>query len=205
MREAGVVLAAGLGRRLGRGPKAYLRIGGESLLERAVSVLRAGGVERIAVVLPPPEHGGADLPAGVRGVRGVHNPTPESGPCASAFLGLEALEQDAPVDLLVLHHVDHAAVEAADVAIVLSAAREAPAGTARVIPTSAGRGGHPIAVLRPGVEAIRALSDPARTTLREVLDAAGDALRAPAGPGVLRNLNTPEDLSVVDPSEGAPP
>jgi len=200
LREAGVVLAAGLGRRLGRGPKAYLRIGGESLLERALSLLRQAGVDRIAAVLPPSERDAGDGPAGVLN---VHNPDPDSGPCASATIGLEALDGDAPVELLVLHHVDHAAVTAADLEALLEAARAAPPETARVVPTSAGRSGHPVVLLGPGLEALRDVSAPAETTLREVLQAAGTALRVPAGPGVLRNLNTPADLSSVRTPKGA--
>jgi CTP:molybdopterin cytidylyltransferase MocA len=47
---AGLVLAAGEGRRLGR-PKALVEVGGELLVERAVQVLREGGCEPVAVVL----------------------------------------------------------------------------------------------------------------------------------------------------------
>ena len=200
MKEAGVVLGAGLGRRLGRGPKAFLRIDGESLLERAVSLLSEGGIHRIAAVLPPVSCAVEGEPTRI--VR-VTNPEPESGPCASAVMGLAALEKEAPVELLVLHHVDHAAVEASDLAVLLRAAREAPAETARVVPTCGDRGGHPIAILGPGLEALRNTADPTSTTIRDVLREAGAALRVPAGPGVLRNLNTPSDLSAGDASQGA--
>jgi CTP:molybdopterin cytidylyltransferase MocA len=47
---AGVVLAAGAGRRLGR-PKALVELGGELLVERAVRVLRAADVDPVVVVL----------------------------------------------------------------------------------------------------------------------------------------------------------
>lgn len=50
---AATVLAAGLGSRLGNRPKAALRIGGRSLLERLSSALRACGITDISIVIGP--------------------------------------------------------------------------------------------------------------------------------------------------------
>ena len=50
MTVAGVVLAAGSGRRLGQ-PKALVRLGGELLVERAIQTASAGGCEPVFVVL----------------------------------------------------------------------------------------------------------------------------------------------------------
>ena len=50
---AGLLLAAGQGRRLGRGPKAFVQLGGETLLERAVARLRRVGVDAVVAGLPP--------------------------------------------------------------------------------------------------------------------------------------------------------
>ncbi len=47
----GLLLAAGGGRRLGGRPKALLTHHGRPLVEHAVGVLRAGGIERVHVVL----------------------------------------------------------------------------------------------------------------------------------------------------------
>jgi len=47
---AGIVLAAGGGRRFG-GPKAVVAVGGERLVDRAVRVLREGGCAPVVVVL----------------------------------------------------------------------------------------------------------------------------------------------------------
>lgn len=49
-RDAGLVLAAGEGRRFG-GPKAPYVLDGERLVDRAVGVLHAGGCDRVVVVL----------------------------------------------------------------------------------------------------------------------------------------------------------
>ena len=46
---AGLLLAAGEGRRLGR-PKALVSIGGRTLVERGVELLRDGGTDPVVVV-----------------------------------------------------------------------------------------------------------------------------------------------------------
>jgi 2-C-methyl-D-erythritol 4-phosphate cytidylyltransferase len=51
---AALVPAAGSGSRLGADlPKAFVPLEGRTLLERAVDALRAGGVDRVVVALPP--------------------------------------------------------------------------------------------------------------------------------------------------------
>jgi 2-C-methyl-D-erythritol 4-phosphate cytidylyltransferase len=50
---AGLIAAAGAGTRLGLGPKAFLQLGGRTLLERVVSGVRQVAGE-VAVALPPP-------------------------------------------------------------------------------------------------------------------------------------------------------
>lgn len=50
MTTAGLLLAAGAGRRLG-GPKALVELGGRTLVERGVTLLRDGGCTSVVVVL----------------------------------------------------------------------------------------------------------------------------------------------------------
>ena len=57
-----------MGERLGMGPKAFVRVGGVSLLERAIACLAAFADE--VVVALPELHLGVPLPAGVRRVAG---------------------------------------------------------------------------------------------------------------------------------------
>src|SRR5215218_1491904 len=47
----GVILAAGMGARLGAGLKPLARVAGTTLLERAVATLRSAGIERVLVVV----------------------------------------------------------------------------------------------------------------------------------------------------------
>lgn len=192
---AGVILAAGRGERLGLGPKAFLEIDGETLLVRAVGLLTRCGFRAIVAVLPP----GAAPPLLEPHVLPVNNPRPEAGPLSSVLLALAALDsRGVAVGALLIHHVDHPWVTDADVRSLLDAASRhtaAPSPIARIVPTWESRPGHPIVVLPPGVAAIRAVTEPAATTLREVLAGAGGVRPVPArGPGVLRNVNTLEDL-----------
>jgi len=185
----GLVLAAGQGRRLGRGPKAFVRLDGETLLERAVSRMRRAGLDTVVAVLPA----GPDpiaLPAGLLVAR---NPHPQTGPLGSACLGVAALPEGTHCALL--YPVDHHAVTDGDVARVLAAIQAAPPGTARVVPRFEGHGGHPVALLMPALEALRAVREPAESTLRDVLAAAGSVFYvAGVGAGVRSNLNSAADL-----------
>lgn len=83
MKVAGLVLAAGAGTRLGT-PKALLRMGGRTLAERAVEVLRGGGCEPVVVVA------GAQ-PLVLDGAQVVVNPQWETGMGSSLRAGLAAL------------------------------------------------------------------------------------------------------------------
>ncbi|HEY2576941.1 MAG TPA: nucleotidyltransferase family protein [Streptosporangiaceae bacterium] len=82
-RVAGLLLAAGGGSRLGR-PKALVTIAGQSLADRGIALLRAGGAAPVVVVtgaamIEPP------------GALAVHNPDWRSGMGSSLVTGLTAL------------------------------------------------------------------------------------------------------------------
>jgi CTP:molybdopterin cytidylyltransferase MocA len=77
------LLAAGDGTRLGQ-PKATVELGGMTLAERGVGLLRAGGADPVLVVT------GA-TPVAIPGVTTVHNPDWLSGMGSSLAAGLRAL------------------------------------------------------------------------------------------------------------------
>jgi len=85
MRVAGILLAAGEGSRLGR-PKALVELGGQTLAERGVALLRDGGADPVLVVT------GA-VPVRVHGARTVHNPDWRTGMGTSLAAGLRALDE----------------------------------------------------------------------------------------------------------------
>jgi CTP:molybdopterin cytidylyltransferase MocA len=82
-RVAGILLAAGDGTRLGQ-PKATVELGGMTLAERGIGLLRAGGADPVLVVT------GA-IPVAIPGVTTVHNPDWLSGMGSSLAAGLRAL------------------------------------------------------------------------------------------------------------------
>lgn len=133
-RVAGVVLAAGAGRRFGM-PKVLA--GGGQWLETAVSTLADGGCEDIVVVLGA---AWAPVPAPARG---VDNPDWASGMGSSLRRALGELEKS-KADLVVLHLVDLPDVGPDVVRRVVAAA--GTTGLARA--TYHGTPGHPLAVHR---------------------------------------------------------
>jgi len=132
---AGLVLAAGAGRRFGS-PKAVVEIDGERLVDRAVRTLREGGAAPAYVV------GGAvalDVPGAVV----VANPDWAEGIGSSLRAGLAALTDDCLAVAVVL--VDQPGLTGAAVERVLSRA-DGPATV--VVATYAGALGHPVVLGR---------------------------------------------------------
>jgi CTP:molybdopterin cytidylyltransferase MocA len=85
-RVAGILLAAGDGTRLGQ-PKATVELGGLTLAERGVRLLRDGGADPVLVVT------GA-VPVSIAGALSVPNPDWESGMGSSLAAGLRTLASD---------------------------------------------------------------------------------------------------------------
>ena len=84
-RVAGILLAAGSGSRLGQ-PKALVELGGETLAQRGVALLRAGGADPILLVT------GA-VPVTIPEALAVHNPDWSTGMGSSLATGLRALTE----------------------------------------------------------------------------------------------------------------
>jgi CTP:molybdopterin cytidylyltransferase MocA len=80
---AGLLLAAGEGSRLGR-PKALVEVGGQTLAERGVALLRDGGADPVLIVT------GA-VPVTIASARTVYNPDWRTGMGSSLAAGLRAL------------------------------------------------------------------------------------------------------------------
>src|SRR5262245_50380101 len=87
---AGLVLAAGGGRRLGGRPKALLQHHGRTLVEHTVGVLRAAGCTRVHVVLGARADAVRER-AGLEGCVLVANPEWEQGMGSSLRAGLDSL------------------------------------------------------------------------------------------------------------------
>lgn len=189
--EGAIILGAGAGRRLQRGPKAFVELGGRSFTQYVASALSAAHIPRVALVL---QAAAAEQP-GLAGLAIVINPQPEQGPLSSVLLGLEALDRRELVERVVVHPVDHPLVTSEVIRQLLEVGRGVGVGVSRVVPSWQGRRGHPVLVCEAGLQALRRVTDPAATTLREVLHGAGETVDVAVGePTVLQNLNTEEAL-----------
>lgn len=136
---AGVLLAAGGGRRLGGRPKALLEHRGRPLVEHAVRVLRNGGCGPVHVVLGAAAEEVRDL-ADLSGCVVTVNPAWEEGMGSSLRAGLAALSgSDADAALVLL--VDQPGIGAEAVARVRSAYRSRQSLAAAAYD---GERGHPV-------------------------------------------------------------
>jgi CTP:molybdopterin cytidylyltransferase MocA len=111
---AGLLLAAGEGRRLGR-PKALVSIGGRTLVERGIELLRDGGADPVIVVT-----GAVTL--SVPGVVTVHNADWRSGMGSSLRTGLAILPADSVAVVVAL--VDQPLIGAEAVSRLIAAFAE---------------------------------------------------------------------------------
>ncbi|MER5750774.1 nucleotidyltransferase family protein [Streptomyces sp. NPDC002088] len=136
---AGLLLAAGGGRRLGGRPKALLTHRGRPLVEHAVAVLRAAGCDRVHVVL-----GAQAAAVRKRSELGdcvlVDNPDWEQGMGTSLRAGLDSLTGTG-VRAALVSLVDQPGIGAEAVGRVLAEFRD---GTSLVSAAYEGVRGHPV-------------------------------------------------------------
>jgi len=135
---AGIVLAAGLSRRMGR-PKLLLDWGGKPVIRRAVEQVRAGGVDEVVVVLGREAQGIREALSGLP-VRFVENPEPEAGQASSIACGVSALGPAASATLIALG--DQPALPPDVIPRLLQTFRET--GKAVVAPVYRGAQGNPV-------------------------------------------------------------
>jgi CTP:molybdopterin cytidylyltransferase MocA len=186
---AGLVLAAGGGRRLG-GPKALLRYRGLPLVERAVRTAREGGCDPVVVVLGA---GAEEVQAQVRldAVRVVVNPRWATGMGSSLRAGLAALAETAAQAAVVLL-VDMPGISAQAVRRVAAL----PYPAALVCATYGGRRGHPMLLGREHWAGIATLAA-ADVGARPYLAAHGGQVQGVACDDVADNgdVDTPEEAA----------
>ena len=132
---AGVLLAAGEGRRLGT-PKALVELGGRRLVDRGIDLLRDGGAAPVLVVM------GA-VRFSVPGVLSVHNPDWPTGMGSSLAAGLRALPENCAAAVIAL--VDQPLIGVDAVRRLIAAYL---AGAEMVVATYHGRPRNPVLIAR---------------------------------------------------------
>ncbi|MEC4018159.1 nucleotidyltransferase family protein [Streptomyces sp. H27-D2] len=191
---AGLLLAAGGGRRLGGRPKALLDFRGRPLVEHAAGVLRAGGCAPLRVVLGAAAES-VRAKAALDGGLLVDNPHWASGMGSSLRVGLAALDGLEASAVLVLL-VDQPRIGPEAVARLLAAHR---GGAALVAASYDGQRGHPVLFAReywPDVAAGASGDRGARDFLRA--HRAELTLVECADIAAPDDIDTPEDLGLLD-------
>lgn len=135
---AGVLLAAGLSRRMGR-PKQLLPYAGSTLLEHALAAACRSRLDDIVAVVSPEIALALDL-SGYPRVRTLTNDAPERGQSFSLQLGLRAVPERAAGALVLM--CDQPGVTSPVIERILRAFERGP--VASVVPTYNGRWGTPV-------------------------------------------------------------
>lgn len=191
-----VILAAGQAARMGQ-PKALLPFGEQSVIEL---VFAAGAaVTGVSVVVVNPALADvmeALLPAGERGVELVVNADPASEQIDSLKLGLERLAAlpGGAAEWFFIHPVDYPLVGEADYRALADAAVSAQGEGADLLqPVYGERHGHPILCRSALGGSFLELEE--GKTARDVVRSAKVQYVPSANPGVVEDLDTPEDYS----------
>ena len=182
---AGVLLAAGGGRRLG-GPKALVELGGVRLIDRGVALLREGGTAPVVAVM------GAAV-VELLGVITVHNPDWRSGMGSSLAVGLGSVPVSAEAAVVAL--VDQPLVGSGSVRRLIAAYR---AGARVAVAAYHGKPRNPVLLARehwPAAIALAAGDVGARPFLRAHPDLV--TLVECADTGSPDDVDTPQDLARI--------
>lgn len=192
---AAIVLAAGLGQRLGGRVKASLQINGTSLMERLAQVLREAGVGPISAVIGP--YRAQWLPLLARSGVSAIEPADCATLIASQTAALHAHIAQHPGRDLMLLLSDLPLLTAADVRRLLAAWPQRPTTAQALAPVVGGVRGHPLLLSWPAVQAIAA--SPSTLGIRAWLQAQPGVLHAvhSTTPGYIQDLDTPQDLEAL--------
>ncbi|MBI3073483.1 MAG: nucleotidyltransferase family protein [Deltaproteobacteria bacterium] len=187
---AGVILAAGAGRRFGA-EKATAKFRGRTFLEGVLAGLKASVNPIVVVVAPdtPETHNHARA----LGLGIVENPHPERGPISSVGIALNSFLVNAGVEAAMVAPVDQVLVRAATAAALVNRYRAEPG---LYVASHRGNRGHPVLIPRALWIAIE--EPMGGKTLRDVT--ADAALVDVEDESVLWNINTREELDKLESS-----
>lgn len=188
---AGVILAAGLSRRMGT-PKMLLPWGQTTVLGQVIATLAQTGLSESVIVTGGARQAveaEAERLAQTFSLRCVHNPLSESGEMLSSLqCGLASLGPQ--VDAALIGLGDQPQLSPAAALSVVTAGEQSDRQL--IVPSCNMRRGHPWLVHRDFWEQILALKPP--LSLRDFLNAhTGDILYVEADQTILKDLDTPQE------------
>ncbi len=193
-----IVLAAGASTRMGR-PKALLRAGDRTFIQMILDALRDGGVPGAVVVVRPGQDEVMAAVAASAFGRAVPNPRPDEGQLSSLIAGLNAIDRPG-VDAALVTLVDVPLIEASAVRRLLARAAVSDAPILRAV--HRGRHGHPVIFKRAVFERLRQ-ADPSIGAKAVVRAARVEDVEVDV-PGIVEDVDTPEDYARLFPIEPAP-
>jgi len=188
---AGIILAAGEGKRIGQN-KGLLTIDGISFLEKVIVPLKEAGCDPVIVV------GGAQsdkvkAEAFKHGAEFTLNEKWQAGQFTSLKAGLRQLRRDVEGAIIAL--VDHPLVNTKTYALLLDEFLEY--GDKIILPICNGRRGHPIALPKEIIDEI--ISAPDSSILKDIIFNHADMIYETLveDPGILKDINTNLDLEGI--------
>jgi molybdenum cofactor cytidylyltransferase len=147
LRLAVLLLAAGQGSRLGSHPKAILKQGGVTLLNRLLDAVEPFNPIEFIVVTgfygDAIKQSLAQMDSSFsRSIRLFRNPNPELGQASSVRIGIEALQSN--FDALLIALSDQPAITKTEISQILNAFSQRSAGTEILLPMVHGQRGNPV-------------------------------------------------------------
>jgi molybdenum cofactor cytidylyltransferase len=184
-----VVLSAGESSRMGQ-PKALLPIGGETFLERIVTVLKSTNTGKIIVVIG---HNADEMKRKVEHlpVEILVNPQYKLGQLSSLHVAIRALLSEPSCEGMLVHLVDHPYIDSGLVSRMIEGFRSS--GKLIVVPRYQGKRGHPVILSRKLFDEL--LNAPIEQGAKAVVNAhRDDTLEIDAADeGVTIDIDTPDE------------
>lgn len=195
-----LLLAAGQGSRLGFHPKALLKKGGVTLLNRLLDAVEHFNPIEFIVVTgfhgDAIEQSLAQMDSSFsRSIRLLRNPNPEAGQASSVRLGIEALHSN--FDALLIALSDQPTITTAEISQLLSRFSQRRTGIEMVLPMVYGQRGNPVLFSKKALQNTLAIPD---LSCRAYMDAHPEQVQVwhTNNAAFICDVDTPQDMKKYD-------